>query len=261
MLAPTAIVDRRAELDSTVEVGPYAVIGAGVRIGAGTVIGAHAVIEGPTQLGADNRIFPHAVLGTAPQDKSHAGEPTRLQIGSGNVFREHTTVHRGTARGRGVTVIGDRGLFMASSHVAHDCVVGDDVVVANAVLLAGHVEVGSWAVFGGLSAVSQSLRVGESAMVAAGAMVERDVPPFHIVAGDRAHVRALNRVGLRRRGLSAEAVAALRQAHRMLFRAGLPLAEAIVTTRRQLGAVPEVSRLLDFLQSARRGVCSSVSQE
>jgi UDP-N-acetylglucosamine acyltransferase len=256
VLAATAIIDRRAELDSTVEVGPYAVIGAGVRIGAGTVIGAHAVIEGPTELGGDNRVFPHAVLGTAPQDKRHAGEPTRLVIGSGNVFREHVTVHRGTARGLGATVIGDRGLFMASSHVAHDCVVGDDVVLANAVLLAGHVEVGSWVVFGGLAAVGQNLRIGESAMVAAGAMVERDVPPFHVVSGDRARLRAVNRVGLGRRGLSEEVVVALRRAHRMLFRAGVPLAEAIVATRRELGTVAEVTRLLDFLVSARRGVCA-----
>lgn len=256
MIHPTAVVDRDAELDATVEVGPYAVIGAGVRLGAGCTIGAHAVIEGPAELGAGNRVFAHAVLGMAPQDKRHGGGPTRLVIGRDNIFREFVTVHRGTTHGRGATAIGDRNLFMASSHVAHDCVVGDDVVMANGVLLAGHVEVGSHAVFGGLAAVGQMLRVGESAMIAAGAMVERDVPPFHVVSGDRARLRALNRVGLRRRGLSADAVLALRRAHRMLFRSGAPLAEAMVATRRELGAVPEVQRLLDFLASARRGVCA-----
>lgn len=256
MLHPTAVVDPRAELDASVEVGPYAVIGAGVRLGANTHVGAHAVLEGPAELGPDNRIFPHAVLGMAPQDKRYAGEPTRLVVGRGNTFREHVTVHRGTAHGRGVTRIGDGGLFMASSHVAHDCVVGDEVVLANGVLLAGHVEVGAYAVFGGLAAVGQMLRVGESAMVAAGAMVERDAPPFHIVSGDRARLRTLNHVGLRRRGFPDEVLEHLARAHRMLFRAGVPLAEALVATRHELGDVPEVARLLDFLASSRRGCCA-----
>jgi UDP-N-acetylglucosamine acyltransferase len=255
VLHPTAIVEPGAEIDRDVEVGPYAVIAAGVRIAARTRIGAHAVLLGPMDLGPDNIVFPHAVLGAAPQDRRHAGEPTTLVIGRGNTFREHVTVHRGTAAGRGVTTIGDDGLFMAACHVAHDCVVGNGVVLANGVLLAGHVEVGPWAVFGGLAAVGQMLRVGESAMVGAGAMVERDVPPFHIVSGDRARLRTLNLVGLRRRGLPAETIGHLERAHRMLFRTGVPLAEAIPATQRELGHVAEVGRLLEFLETSRRGVC------
>ena len=255
MQHPTAIVDPAAELDRDVEIGPYAIVGAGVRLGAGTRIGAHAVVEGPTELGPDNVVFPHAVLGTAPQDRRWAGEPTRLVVGRGNTFREHVTVHRGTAQGRGVTTIGDGGLFMASTHVAHDCVVGDEVVLANGALLAGHVEVAAHAVFGGLCAIGQKLRVGESAMVAAGAMVERDVPPFHIVSGDRAHLRTLNLVGLRRRGFTPDAIAQLERAHRMLFRSGVPLAEALVATRAELGDCAQVRTLLEFIEGSSRGIC------
>lgn len=253
---PTAIIDPGATLDGDVQVGPYAVVGAGVHVGAGSRIGAHAVIEGPTVLGPQTLVFAHAVLGAAPQDLRYRGEPTRLVIGRGNTFREHVTVHRGTPHGRGETRIGDGGLFMASAHVAHDCVVGDAVVLANAVLLAGHVEVGAHAVFGGAAAVGQMLRVGESAMVAAGAMVERDVPPFHTVSGDRARLRALNLVGLRRRGIAPDAIARLERAHRMLFRSGVPLAEAIGATRAELGAWEEIRVLVEFLETSRKGVCA-----
>jgi UDP-N-acetylglucosamine acyltransferase len=252
---PTAVVDDGADVHPDASIGPYAVVGPGVRIGARTRVGAHAVIEGPTEIGPDNEIFPHAVLGTAPQDRRYAGEPTRLSVGPGNRFREHVTVHRGTAQGRGETRIGAGGLFMAGCHVAHDCVIGDGVVLANGVQLAGHVEVAARAVFGGLAAVAQTVRIGEVAMVAAGARVERDVPPFHVVSGDRARIRALNRVGLDRAGIDAAAVAALERAHRMLFRSGAALADALDPTRAELGHVPEVARLLAFLHEARRGVC------
>ncbi|MBI2898180.1 MAG: acyl-ACP--UDP-N-acetylglucosamine O-acyltransferase [Deltaproteobacteria bacterium] len=255
-LHATAVIDPRAELDAGVEVGPFAVVGSRVRIARGTRIGAHAVIEGPTQIGADNRIFPHAVLGGAPQDRRYGGEPTSLVVGARNEIREFVTLNRGTVHGNGTTVIGDGCILMSSSHVAHDCVLGDGVILASGVLLAGHVEVGDHAVFGGLAAVGQMLRVGESAMVAAGAMVERDVPPFHTVSGDRARLRALNLVGLERRGLEPDAIRGLEEAHRMIFRSGVPVQEAILAARERLGHVAEVARLLDFIAASKKGICS-----
>jgi UDP-N-acetylglucosamine acyltransferase len=224
---PTALVDPRAEIDAGVEIGPYSVVGAGVAIGAGTRLGSHVVVEGPTVLGRNNVVHPFAVLGGAPQHKRHvagSSELTRLVVGDSNVIREHVTIHRGTDGG--ATHVGSHNFFMVGSHVAHDVTVGSHVTIANGVQLAGHGIVEDYVTFGGLAGIAQRVRVGESAFVAAGAMVERDVPPFVIVQGDRARVRALNKVGLRRRGVGEESIAALEQAFKAIFASGRTQREA-----------------------------------
>lgn len=210
---PTAVVDPRAELGEGVTVGPFSVVGAGVRVGARTVLHAHVVVEGPTEIGEDCEIFPFAVVGIAPQHRADDGAGARLVLGRRNRVREHVTLHRGT--GGGTTRLGDDNLLMVGCHVAHDVELGSRVVVANGVQLAGHVVVEDDVVFGGLAGVAQHVRVGEGAFVAAGAMCERDVPPFVVVQGDRARVRALNAVGLARAGATPEELRELRG----LFRA------------------------------------------
>jgi UDP-N-acetylglucosamine acyltransferase len=220
----TAIVDPRAEVDEAAEIGPYCLVGAGVVVGAETRLLAHVVLEGPTAIGARNVIHPFAVIGSAPQHKRHQGGPTRLLIGDANVIREHVTIHRGTDGG--TTTVGSGNLLMVGCHVAHDVTLGSHATIANAVQLAGHAVVEDHATFGGLAGVAQRVRVGEGAFVAAGAMVERDVPPFVIVQGDRARVRALNKVGLRRRGVPEESIASLERAFRALFVSGRAQREA-----------------------------------
>lgn len=248
---PTAQVSPDALLGEGVEVGPYCCVGVGVRLGARTRLHSHVVIEGPTELGPSNEVHPFAVLGGSPQDRSYQGEATRLEIGEGNVFREHVTVHRGTRKDRGVTRIGSGGLFMAGSHIAHDVQVGDGVTLANGTLLAGHVRVEDHAVTGGLVAVQPFVRLGESCFLAGGAMVEQDVPPFTIASGDRARVRALNKVGLRRRGIPEASLRALEDAFRRIFRSGLARAEVIEQLQGDAPGDPWVQRLLLFLVGSR----------
>jgi UDP-N-acetylglucosamine acyltransferase len=244
-LHPTAIVDRRAELAADVEVGPYAIVEAGVILGEGCVLHAHAVVRGPTTLGPRNVVHPFAVIGGEPQAKRHAGGPARLECGAGNVLREHVTVHGGT-EGR-TTRLGDGNLLMVGAHVAHDVAMGSGCVLANGVQLAGHVVVEDWVTFGGLSGVAQFVRVGESAFVAAMAACERNVPPFVVVAGNRAQVRGVNSVGLKRRGAPEESVKALSRAVRALTRRGAVRAEVL---RCLAGEVdPYVVRLVAALRS------------
>ena len=222
---PTAIVDAKALLADGVVVGPYACVGPDVELADGVELGAHVVVTGHTRIGAGTRVFAHACLGGDPQHLDYAGEPTRLELGRDNVIREHVTLHVGTVRGGGCTRIGDANLFMNASHVGHDCVVGSHVVMASFCGLAGHVTVQDHAVLGAYTGVHQQARVGESAMTAAGSMVSLDVPPFALVAGDRARMVGLNTVGLERRGFSADTVAAIEQAHRIVFRSRIVLAE------------------------------------
>jgi UDP-N-acetylglucosamine acyltransferase len=222
---PTSIVERGAELGEDVEIGAYAIVEAGARIGKGTRLHPHAMVRGPTALGEACEVHPFAVVGGPPQAKRHHGGPSPTSIGDRNVIREHVTIHGGT-EGR-TTTIGSRNLFMAGAHVAHDVVIGSFCTFANAVQLAGHAEVSDHATFGGLAGVAQFVRVGQSAFVAAGAMCERDVPPFVIVQGDRARVRALNVVGLRRRGVPEPSIAALQRAFRELFSRQRPRAEVL----------------------------------
>jgi UDP-N-acetylglucosamine acyltransferase len=231
------------------------VIGAAVRIGLGTTVGAHAVIEGCTTIGERNRIFQFAALGAIPQDLKYRGEQTTLVIGDENQIREFTTMHIGTEGGGGVTSVGDRNLFMNFSHVAHDCRIGNRVVFANGATLAGHVVVEDHVIVGGLSAVHQFVRLGESSMLGGGAMVVQDVPPFCVVQGDRAGLVGLNIEGLRRRGFTEDDLRALRVAYRTLFRSGLTVRDAIRKMRVEptLGAAAE--RLLRFVEGSKRGIC------
>ncbi len=244
---PTAVVSPRAALADGVVVGPLCIVGDDVEIGANCRLVAACTVLGPTRMGEGNVVYPYAVLGGDPQDRSHGEEPTRLEIGDRNVFREHVTVHRGTVKDRGTTALGSDCLFMAGAHVAHDVVVGDAVTLANGTLLGGHVTVGDRVTTGGRAAVAPFVRVGEGAFIAAGAMVEIDVPPFVIVAGDRARVRALNRVGLRRQGVPDGSRRALAAAFRALFGKSSPRSEALRTVPEALSRDPYVQKLVGFL--------------
>jgi UDP-N-acetylglucosamine acyltransferase len=244
---PTAVVSPRARLADGVSVGPLAVVGDDVELGTGTRLLCSSVVLGPARLGEHNLVYPYAVLGADPQDRSYGGEATTLEVGSFNVFREHTTVHRGTTKDKETTRIGSRCLFMVGVHVAHDVVIGDGVTLANGTLLGGHVRVESFVTAGGRAAVAPFVRLGESSFVAAGAMVEYDVPPFVIAAGDRATVRALNRVGMRRREVPEASQRALSRAFRIVFRSGLVRSESLAVARSEIAGDPYATRLLDFL--------------
>ena len=255
---PTALVDSQAELAEDVTVGPYAVIGADVRIGAGSSIGAHCVVEGHTTIGRDNRLFQFASVGAAPQDKKHAGEPTRLVIGDGNTIREFVTLNTGTAQGGGLTSLGDDNWIMAYVHVAHDCRIGNHTIIANATQLGGHVHLGDWAFLGGLSGVHQFVRVGAHAMTGFQTRLSQDLPPYVTAAGNPAAATGINAEGLRRRGFSAQRISQVKQMHRLLYRQGLTLADsltAIDALRGQLeGSEADIALLLDFLAQAQRGI-------
>ena len=255
---PTALVDPRAELDASVEVGPYAVIGPRVRIGAGTVVGAHCVIDGHTTIGRDNRIFPFASIGGAPQDKKYAGEPTRLSIGDGNTIREYVTINTGTVQDESETRLGDDNWIMAYVHVAHDCRLGSHIILANAVQLAGHVHLGDWVFLGGLSGVHQFVRVGAHAMTAFQTRLAQDVPPFVTAGGNPAEAQSINSEGLRRRGFSAERITLIKQMYRLLYRKGLTLdaaREQIEALRGELAdADADIALMQDFLATASRGI-------
>ncbi len=248
------MIDRRAELDSTVEVGAGAVIGAHVRIGARTVIGPYAVIEGETTIGSGNRIFQFASVGAEPQDLKYRGEPSRLIIGDDNRIREFTSIHRGTAGGGMETRIGNRVLLMNYVHVAHDCSVGDDSIIANSTELAGHCVLEEWVVTAGMCGVHQFSRIGAHAIVAAGSKVAQDVPPYSMVAGDRARLVGVNSTGLERRGFGPETIVALRGAFRTLFYGKLLRDEALRQVLADAGEIPEVRRLVDFIANSSRGV-------
>jgi UDP-N-acetylglucosamine acyltransferase len=251
---PTAVVHPGARLHETVEIGPYAVIGEKVTIGEGTTVGPHAVLVGRTTLGARNRIFQFASLGAEPQDLKYAGEDTELILGDGNTVREFATLHIGTAGGGGVTRIGNGNLFMAYSHVAHDCVVGHGCILANSAALAGHVQVADHVILGGLSAVHQFTRVGKNAFISGGAMVTMDVPPYCTAQGDRAELAGLNVVGLQRHGYSEEQIGRIKEAYKVLFRSKLVLAEAVTKLKAELGGHPEIDHLIDFVSSSKRGL-------
>jgi UDP-N-acetylglucosamine acyltransferase len=249
-----AVVSPEAQLAADVSVGPFSIIGAGVTIGARTVVGPHVVINGPTAIGADNRILQFASLGDAPQDKKYQGEPTRLEIGDRNIFRENCTANRGTTHDRGVTRIGSDNLFMAYSHVAHDCMIGSNTVFANCAALGGHVEVGDWVILGGLTAVHQFTKIGAHAFLAGGAIVTRDVPPYVMVAGNPAAPHTVNSEGLRRRGFSEAQIRNIRDAYRVLYRSDLKLADALARLEPQAAKFPEIRAFVDFIHASTRSI-------
>ena len=251
---PTAIIDPRAKLAGDVTVGPYTVIDGDVEIGAGTTIGAHNVITGHTRIGAGNRIFHFCSIGEANQDKKYKGEPTRLAIGDGNTIREYCTLNRGTAQDRGVTTIGSDNWIMAYCHVAHDCVVGDHTVFANHATLAGHVEIGDHAILGGFVGVHQFVKVGAHVMAGIAAVVTQDVPPFLTIAGNPTAPYGINSEGLKRRGFTPEAIAALKRAYKTLYKSSLSLADARAQLDEQAKQSPEVRSFADFLAGSTRGI-------
>jgi len=252
---PTAVVDPRAELADDVEIGPYAVVGPKVRIGRGTRVGAHTVIEGHTTIGSETQIFHHASVGSIPQDLKYKGEDSELIIGDRNTIREFTTLNPGTTGGGMVTRLGDQNLLMNYCHVGHDTRIGNRNVISNGAQLAGHVVLEDWIVVGALVGIHQFVKIGESAILGAGAMVSQDVPPFCNATGDRAVLHGLNLVGLKRRGFSDELVRDIKRAYRIVFRAGLKLADALVRARAEVPASPEVEHFLTFIQASERGVC------
>lgn len=252
---PTAIVSERARIGEGSSVGPYCVIGPEVEIGRNCSIGPHAVLEGPMRMGEGNRVFQFASIGAPPQDMKYRGEPTRLEIGDRNTFRESVTVHRGTSRGGGTTRIGSDGLYMAYSHVAHDCILGDYVIMANGATLAGHVTIEDHAIVGGLVAIHQHARIGESAMLGGGAMVVMDIVPFCTAVGDRARLAGPNVVGLKRRGLDDEAVRTVRRAYRVLFQSKLRLEDALARLRAEFSDSREVAHMVRFIEGSQRGIC------
>ena len=258
LIHPTALVDPAAELDSSVTVGPYTTIGPHVKVGAGTIIAGHCVIEGHTTIGQDNHIFQFSSLGAAPQDKKYAGEPTQLVIGDRNTIREFCTFNLGTTQDAGVTRIGDDNWIMAYVHIAHDCVLGNQITMANNATLAGHVLVGDWATIGGLTGVLQRMRIGAHTMVGFASHVGKDVPPFMVVDGNPLAVRAVNLVGLRRRDFSAERIAAIREMHKLIYRQGKTLDEARAGLAVLAADVPEaaadIALMDDFLATSVSGI-------
>ncbi|RMG11065.1 MAG: acyl-ACP--UDP-N-acetylglucosamine O-acyltransferase [Planctomycetota bacterium] len=255
---PTAIVEDGAQLADDVVVGPYCSVGAEVRIGPGCVLMHGAIVQGRTTLGAGNQVFPYAVLGSIPQDKKYEGEPSCLSIGNRNVFREHVTVHIGTASGNDQTRIGNDNLLMAGAHVGHDCVVGDHCVLANYTGLAGHVEVGDYAILGGQTGVHQFVRLGAHCITSGGSKVGKDVPPFTVAQGYPARLRGINHVGLKRRGFSDSTIRLLRQSYRaVFFDTDTPRFEDLLArVRAEFQGSREVETFLDFLaqaQSTTRG--------
>ena len=254
----TAIVDAGAELDSTVSVGPYAVIGPRVRIGSGSSIGAHCVIEGRTTIGADCRVFQFASLGAAPQDKKYAGEDTELVVGARNTIREFCTFNLGVPQAGGVTRIGDDNWIMAYTHIAHDCHVGNHTTMANNATLAGHVHIGDWVTVGGLTGIHQFVKVGAHAMIGFASAVAQDVPPFMLVDGNPLAVRGVNLVGLRRRNFSPPRLAAVKQMHKLLYREGHTLAAASAAIAALVDQMPDaaadVALMSSFLAGATRGI-------
>ena len=254
MIDPRAVIDPSARLGTGVSVGPFAVIGAGVEIGDGSRIGPHVVINGPCRIGRDNRVFQFASIGEDPQDKKYAGEPTVLEIGDRNNIREFTTIHRGTVQDGGVTRIGSDNLLMAYTHVAHDCRIGDHVIMANAASLGGHVLIDDWAILGGFSIVHQFCHIGAHSFTAMGSVIAKDVPPYLMVGGHPARPHGINSEGLRRRAFSPGQVAAIKRAYKLLYNAGLPLAVARERIQAEAQDSPELRLMADFLAASSRSI-------
>ena len=254
MIDARAIIAPEAQLAPDVTVGPFSIVGPHVRIGARTVIGPHVVVNGPTTIGEDNRIFQFASIGDAPQDKKYRGEPTRLVIGDRNVFRESCTINRGTSHDKGVTTIGSDNLFMAFSHVAHDCVIGNNTVFANSVAMGGHVEVGDWVILGGLTAIHQFIKIGAHAFLGGGAILSRDVPPYVMVAGNPAVPHGVNAEGLKRRGFGEEQIRHIREAYRIIYRSDLKLSDALARLTELAAEQPEIQAFVDFIHASTRSL-------
>lgn len=254
LIHPTAIVDSRAELDSSVEVGPYSIIGPDVRIDAGTRVGSHVVIKGPTTIGKHNQIFQFSSLGEQPQDKKYRDEPTTLEIGDNNTIREFCTFNRGTVQDKGATRIGNDNWIMAYVHIAHDCQIGNHTIFANNSSLAGHVDVHDYAILGGFTLIHQFCKIGAHIITAVGSVVFKDIPPYVTAAGYDAKPHGINSEGLKRRGFSPEAILQIKRAYKTLYRNGLTLEQAKQELAQQVGQCAELGILLEFLNTSTRGI-------
>lgn len=253
MIHPTAIVDPAAQVDPGARIGPYCIVGADVTIGDGTELQHHVTLMGPAVVGKGNFFHAYCSIGQRSQDLKYEGEPTFLEIGDGNTFREFCTVNRGTLPGTR-TVIGSGGNFLAYSHIAHDCIVGDKVIFSNNGTLAGHVEVGDHAVIGGLTAIHQFCRVGRHAITGGCSKIVQDVPPFFIADGNPAEIRGVNQVGLERAGFEAGTLRALKEAYRLLYRGNLNVKQAVEALRKEVPDIPEIAELCAFIESSQRGI-------
>lgn len=251
---PQAIVDPAAKLADDVIVGPWTYIGPDVEIGSGCEIMSHVVIKGPTKIGRNNRIFQFASVGEECQDKKYAGEATRLEIGDDNIIRESCTIHRGTTQDKGVTTIGSRNLLMAYVHVAHDCVVGNDNILANNTTLAGHVEMDDFIILGGGTMVHQFCQIGSHSMSAGGSIVLRDIPAYVMASGQSASAHGLNSEGLRRRGFSKDVITEIKRAYKVVYRQGHGIEDAIAQLQEKAEAIPELAVFVDSLKRSQRGI-------
>ena len=251
---PTAIIDSKAELDSSVTVGAYTTIGAHVKVGRGTTIASHVVLQGPTTIGQDNRIFQFSSLGEAPQDKKFKDEPTTLEIGDRNTIREFCTFNRGTIQDKGTTKIGNDNWIMAYVHIAHDCTIGNNTILANNSSLAGHVDIHDYAILGGFTLIHQFCKIGAHVMTAVGSVVFKDIPPYVTAAGYDAKPHGINAEGLKRRGFDVEQIAQIKRAYKALFRHGLSLEEAKLELADMAKSYAEISILADFLNISTRGI-------
>ncbi len=252
---PTAIIAPDARLADDVEIGPYSVIGPDVQIGAGTVIGPHVVIEQYTDIGEGCHIRQFASIGADPQDLKYRGEATRVVIGNFNTIRECATIHRATTADIGVTMIGDHNLLMAYTHVAHNCKIGNHVIMSNAVNLAGHIHVEDYAIIGGMTGIHQFTRIGAHSFIGGASAVPRDVPPSVLASGNTAKPYGLNQIGLKRRGFPEETLQALKQAYRLVFRSGLRLSVALERIEQEVVDLPETRHFVDFIRNSARGIC------
>jgi UDP-N-acetylglucosamine acyltransferase len=256
MIHPTALVDPKAEIGENVDIGPYSVVEKGVSIDEGTKIGPHVVIREGTQIGKRCQIYQFSSIGEAPQATAYRGEPTLLQVGDHNIMREFVTLHRGTVKGGGKTVIGNNNYLMAYSHVAHDCQIGNEVVMANGASLGGHIVIENGAIIGGLAAIHQFCRVGTYAIIGGLTGVILDIPPYTKAQGDRAKLFGLNTIGLKRANFSEETLKALKKAYRIIFRSSLTLEKAMKRVGEDdIFQLPEVQHLLQFIQHSKRGIC------
>jgi UDP-N-acetylglucosamine acyltransferase len=254
LIDPTAIIDKHAEIADDVSIGPYSVIGPDVRIDSGTVIGPHVVIKGPTSIGKHNRIYQFASVGEDPQDKKYAAEITRLEIGDRNTIREFTSMHRGTKQDQGVTRIGSDNLFMAYTHVAHDCLIGDHVIMANGASLAGHVHLNDHAILGGFTLVHQFTQIGQYSFAAMGSAITQDIPPFVMVGGKPTRPHGINSVGMERNGISPEDIRLIRKAYKLIYKMNLKLEDAIEQLADMAGDSNELAQMISFLRNVTRGI-------
>lgn len=254
LIHASAVISADAELAGDVRVGPYVVIGPGVQVEAGSEIGAHCAIKGPTRIGTNNRFYPFASIGDDPQDKKYAGEPTRLEIGSGNTIREYCTINRGTTQDEGITRVGNDNWIMAYTHIAHDCYVGSDIIMANGASLAGHVHVHDYAMLSAFCAIHQFCRIGSYSFVGAYGGISKDVPPYVVTFGQPPEPRSINAEGLRRRDFSNTQIRNLKEAYRILYRSDLRLADAKAQLAELAEGQPELAILVEFLDTSERGI-------